>query len=53
MFSTTGRSSSAISAWLWPSRVRWPASVMMIWLPNLADSLMPLLTVAVTPDAFC
>jgi len=27
MFSTAGRSSSAISAWLWPSRARWPASI--------------------------
>ena len=26
-----GRSSSAIWSWLWPSRVRRPASVMMIW----------------------
>jgi len=29
-FSTTRNSSSAIFAWLWPSRVRWPASLMMI-----------------------
>jgi hypothetical protein len=26
-----GRSSSAIWFWVWPSRVRRPASVMMIW----------------------
>ena len=26
-----GRSWSAIWSWLWPSRVRRPASVMMIW----------------------
>jgi len=30
-FSTIGYSSSAIFAWLWPSRVPWPASLMMIW----------------------
>jgi hypothetical protein len=29
--SMAGRSSSAIWFWLWPSRVRRPASVMMIW----------------------
>ena len=31
MFATIGYSASAISAWLWPSRVRRPASLMMIW----------------------
>ena len=31
MFSTIGYSSSAIFAWPWPSRVRWPDSLMMIW----------------------
>jgi hypothetical protein len=31
MFPETGDSSPAISGWLWPSRVRWPASLMMIW----------------------
>jgi len=39
MFSTIGYSSSAISAWLWPSRVRRPASLMMIW--NTAASAIP------------
>jgi len=39
MFSTIGCSSSAISAWLWPSRVRRPASLMMIW--NTAASAIP------------
>jgi hypothetical protein len=29
--SIAGRSSSAILFWLWPSRVRRPASLMMIW----------------------
>src|SRR4249919_2033705 len=34
-----GRSSSAIWSWLWPSRVRRPASVMMIW--NTLASAIP------------
>ena len=38
-FSTTGYSSSAISAWLWPARVRRPASLMMIW--NTPASAIP------------
>jgi hypothetical protein len=34
-----GRSSSAIWSWLWPSRVRRPASAMMIW--NTLASAIP------------
>ena len=34
-----GRSSSTIWSWVWPSRVRWPASSMMIW--NTPASAMP------------
>ena len=34
-----GRSSSAIWSWVWPSRVRCPASSMMIW--NTPASAMP------------
>jgi len=39
MFSTIGYSSSAIFAWLWPSPVRRPASLKMIW--NTPASAIP------------